>query len=285
MPKKVKEIMTKDPIIHKIPSNVSDIIKILIKENITGLPLVNSSGKYAGMISRRDVFDHPDETQAAIVMRRAKSVSVNDSVEAAAKEMLLQNRRHLAVVDSSKKVVGILTPQNILPVVKELHGTEKVKEVLNSISVPLWENTPINVASFTMRLSRVYSCPVVNERGELLGLITDRDIFDKVNIKSSVILTETGMADDEDPWSWDGIRNVVTYVIEKSNIELPKKPIKSIMVKNPEMATTVDKISSAVAKMEKGNYNQLPVVDHQGKLVGMLYDIQIMRIFETKKAQ
>lgn len=285
MPKKVKEIMTKDPIIHKIPSNVSDIIKILIKENITGLPLVNSSGKYAGMISRRDVFDHPDETQAAIVMRRAKSVSVNDSVEAAAKEMLLQNRRHLAVVDSSKKVVGILTPQNILPVVKELHGTEKVKEVLNSISVPLWENTPINVASFTMRLSRVYSCPVVNERGELLGLITDRDIFDKVNIKSSVILTETGMADDEDPWSWDGIRNVVTYVIEKSNIELPKKPIKSIMVKNPEMATTVDKISSAVAKMEKGNYNQLPVVDHQGKLVGMLYDIQIMQIFETKKAQ
>jgi CBS domain-containing protein len=285
MPKKVKEIMTKDPIIHKIPSNVSDIIKILIKENITGLPLVNSSGKYAGMISRRDVFDHPDETQAAIVMRRAKSVSVNDSVEAAAKEMLLQNRRHLAVVDSSKKVVGILTPQNILPVVKELHGTEKVKEVLNSISVPLWENTPINVASFTMRLSRVYSCPVVNERGELLGLITDRDIFDKVNIKSSVILTETGMADDEDPWSWDGIRNVVTYVIEKSNIELPKKPIKSIMVKNPEIATTVDKISSAVAKMEKGNYNQLPVVDHQGKLVGMLYDIQIMRIFETKKAQ
>ena len=285
MPKKVKEIMTKDPITHKIPSNVSDIIKILIKENITGLPLVNSSGKYAGMISRRDVFDHPDETQAAIVMRRAKSVSVNDSVEAAAKEMLLQNRRHLAVVDSSKKVVGILTPQNILPVVKELHGTGKVKEVLNSISVPLWENTPINVASFTMRLSRVYSCPVVNERGELLGLITDRDIFDKVNIKSSVILTETGMADDEDPWSWDGIRNVVTYVIEKSNIELPKKPIKSIMVKNPEITTTVDKISSAVAKMEKGNYNQLPVVDHQGKLVGMLYDIQIMRIFETKKAQ
>jgi predicted transcriptional regulator len=47
----------------------------------------------------------------------------------------------------------------------------------------------------------------------------------------------------------------------------------------------VDKISSAVAKMEKGNYNQLPVVDHQGKLVGMLYDIQIMQIFETKKAQ
>ncbi|MCW6168299.1 MAG: CBS domain-containing protein [Thermoplasmatales archaeon] len=285
MPKKVKEIMTKDPITHKVPSNVSDIIKILIKENITGLPLVNSSGKYAGMISRRDVFDHPDETQTAIVMRRAKPVSVNDSVEVAAKEMLLQNRRHLAVVDSSKKVVGILTPQNLLPVVKELHGSEKVKDVLNSISVPLWENTPINVASFTMRLSRVYSCPVVNERGELLGLITDRDIFDKVNIKSSVILTETGMADDEDPWSWDGIRNVVTYVIEKSNIELPKKPIKSIMIKNPEIATTVDKISSAVGKMEKGNYNQLPVVDHQGKLVGMLYDIQIMRIFETKKVQ
>ncbi len=283
MLKKVKEIMTKDPVTFKVPSNISSIIKILIKENITGLPLVNSTGKYAGMISRRDVFDHPDETQTAIAMRRAKSISPNDSIEAAAKEMLLQNRRHLAVVDSVKKVVGILTPQNILPVIRETYGSVKVKEILNSISVPIWENTPINVASFTMRLSRVYSCPVVDDKGELHGLITDRDIFDKVDIKSSVILTETGMADDEDPWSWGGIRNVVTYVIEKSNIELPKRPIKTIMIKNPMTATTTDSLSTAVAKMEKGNYNQLPVVDHEGKLVGMLYDIQIMRVFDARK--
>jgi len=284
MPKKVKEIMTKDPVTFQIPSNVSSIIKILIKENITGLPIVNSEGKYAGMISRRDIFDHPDETQTAIVMRRAKAISMNDSVENAAREMLLQNRRHLAVLDSSKKVVGILTPQNILPVVREMFRNVKVRDILNSISVPIWENTPINVASFTMRLSRVYACPVVNDKGELQGLITDRDIFDKVDIKSSEVLTETGMADDEDPWSWDGIRNVVTYVIEKSNIELPKKPIKTIMVKNPETTTTVDRLSAAVAKMEKGNYNQLPVIDHNGKLVGILYDIQIMRVFETRKS-
>ena len=107
MPGTAADIMTRNPITYHVPSTVGEVIKILIKNNITGLPLVDQSGKYAGVISRRDIFENPDENQTAMVMRRAKAVTPDTTVEEAAREMIKQFRRHLAVVDDSGNVVGI----------------------------------------------------------------------------------------------------------------------------------------------------------------------------------
>lgn len=275
----VADIMTRNPIAYRVPSSVNEIIKALIKNNITGLPLSDTKGKYAGIISRRDIFDHSDETQTAMTMRKAVTVNQSDSIEAAAREMISQNRRHLTVVDDDNVIVGILTPQNFLPEVIAKHGKRRVKEVLKGITIPVWEDTPMNVVSLMMRLSRIYAFPVVDSEGSFRGLITDRDLFENVNVGTSHYLSETGMADDEDPWSWDGIRNVVTYLIEKRNIVLPKKPVKEVMIREPVVTNTTDTLEGAVKKMEIGNYNQLPVLQGTGEIADMLYDIQILNVF------
>lgn len=279
MSKTVAEIMTKNPITYKVPSSVSEIIKTLIKNNITGLPLADSRGKYAGIISRRDVFDHPDEDQTAMSMRKASSVYEDQPIENAAEEMIKQNRRHLTVLDSDNRITGILTPQNFLPEVRARFGKKRVKEVLKGVAIPVWEETPLNVVALTMRLSKVYACPVVDEDDNFKGLITDRDLFEKVDVGTSHHISETGMADDEDPWSWDGIRNVVTYLIEKRNIILPREPVRKFMITQPVVTNNNDTLEIAVRKMEAGNYNQLPVLQGTGQLVDMLYDIQILSVF------
>lgn len=279
MSKTVAEIMTKDPIKYKVPSSVNEIIKTLIKNNITGLPLADTSGKYAGIISRRDIFEHPDETQTAMTMRKARTVNQNESIERAGEEMINQNRRHVAVVNDENKIVGILTPQNFLSEVRSRFPKRKVKEVLKGVTIPMWEQTPLNVVSLAMRLSRVYACPVVDHEGNFRGLITDRDLFENVGVDTSHYISETGMADDEDPWSWVGIRNVVTYLIEKRNIVLPNKPVSDVMIRDPVVTSTNDTLETAVKKMETGNYNQLPVLQGTGEVVDMLYDIQILRVF------
>jgi CBS domain-containing protein len=279
MPGTAADIMTRNPITYHVPSTVGEVIKILIKNNITGLPLVDQSGKYAGVISRRDIFENPDENQTAMVMRRAKAVTPDTTVEEAAREMIKQFRRHLAVVDDSGNVVGILTPQNFLRLVRERFGKLKVKEIERSIAVPVWEESPLSVVSFIMRVSKAYACPVIDINGDFVGLVTDRDIFDNIDVRSKFQFSETGMADDEDPWSWEGIRNVVTYMIEKSNLELPHTPVKRFMIKNPVVANSTDTVEAAAKKMETGNYNQLPIVQGNGHLDGMLQDIQILSVF------
>ncbi|MEM0155264.1 MAG: CBS domain-containing protein [Thermoplasmataceae archaeon] len=276
----VSDIMTKSPHICRVPSTVSDVVKILIKKNITGLPVIDSKGKYVGIISRRDIFDNPEESQTALVMRRANPVYDTDPIEKAAKELVSQNRRHIAVINSERDVVGILTPQNFLDTLSQIYGQLPVKSILHIMAVPLWYNTPLGAIYTMMRVSRIYSFPVINENGDFMGLITDRDIFDKVDLKQSSVLSETGMAEDEDPWSWSGIRNVVTYILEKNKIQLPNIPASDIMIKTPAVAYVNDTIERVAKIMATKNFNQLPLLDGSQKLVGMLYDIELLSAFQ-----
>ncbi len=282
MPSKVSEIMTMDPITHAVPSSPNDVVKKLIKNNITGMPIVDNKGEYVGMISRRDIFDNPAETQTALILRKANAVRDSDGIEKAAMEMFNQRRRHIAVVDSQNQVVGILTPQNFLPIIREKFGDVKVKNVMLSLCVPIWDQTPINIVHYSMSLSRVYSAPVIDSSEKFVGLITDRDIFDKVDLKPQTMLAEAGIADDEDPWSWGGIRNVMTYMIEKNYIKLPKTPVRDIMVKEPAVVYKNDKLRELVKTMEVKNFNQLPVLESEGRLSGMLYDIELMSVFSKE---
>lgn len=276
----VSDIMTRSPHTCRVPSTISDVIKILIKENITGLPVIDSKEKYVGMISRRDVFDNPEESQTALVMRRANPIYETDPIDKAAKELVSQNRRHLAVINADRDVVGILTPQNFLETLSQTYGQMPVKLMVHTMAVPVWDQTPLGAIYTMMRVSRIYSFPVISENGDFLGLITDRDIFEKVDLKQSSVLAETGIADDEDPWSWTGIRNVVTYILEKNKIQLPNVPAADIMIKTPAVAYVNDTIERVAKIMATKNFNQLPLLDGSQKLVGMLYDIELLSAFK-----
>ena len=51
----VKDIMTETPIIFKVPGTLSEAVDALVRNNITGMPVADSSGIFAGVITRRDV--------------------------------------------------------------------------------------------------------------------------------------------------------------------------------------------------------------------------------------
>ncbi|HLH86155.1 MAG TPA: CBS domain-containing protein [Thermoplasmataceae archaeon] len=276
---RVREIMASRPITYRVPSSVNEVVKVLIKNNITGLPLVDSAKKYAGIISRRDIFENPQESQTAMVMRQAKPVHPDDTIEAAAQEMLRQKRRHVAVVGDDGTVVGILTPQNFLPAVAEKFGSMKVKDLNDLGGNPVWEETPVAVVSLTMRMSKTYACLAVDAGGKFTGLVTDRDLFDKIDLRSRIQVSESGIADDEDPWNWEGIRNVVTYMIVRNNIQLPEVPVKNIMIRNPVSTNTNESLSVVAKKMLDGNYNQLPVFRATSDLAGMVFDIELLKVF------
>lgn len=279
MPTSVASIMTTEPITQVVPSPVREVVRILIMNNVTGIPLHDKTDKYVGIVSRKDVFRHSSETQLAMIMRKQKSVHHTDSVENAALQMLSQGRRHVAVVDDDDSIVGIVTPQNFLPYISEHFGALEVSEFTSKTVYPIWEQTPLPVFFHIVQLTDLYAFPVINRDGKLVGIVTDRDIFDHINIETQLVRSESGMADDEDPWSWGGIRNVFSYIIQRGGIKLPEVPVKDITVENPASVVTGSKLSKAISVMLKGNYNQVPVLEGNGNLEGMLYDIDILGAF------
>ena len=282
---KVSDIMTKNPVKYTVPSSIAEVIKILIKNNVTGIPIVDNQNKYQGVITRRDIFYNPDETQTALVMRKAKPINEGDSVETAANELVKQGKRHLIVTNDSNEVTGILTPQNFLNIISEEYRSLKVKDIIEYNSVCVWKDTPLSVALVMMKLSQVFSFPVLDDDGKFTGLITDRDIFNKVKMSHTSVLSEAGIADDEDPWSWEGIRNVFTYIIEKSNIKVPDIRVKELMVPDPKVIYLESTIEDAVKLMSQKNYNQLPILSGHGEIYGMIYDIEILKVFNDKHVQ
>ena len=274
---KVKEVMTENPIVAELPGTRTEVLKRLVKNNITGLPVVKGDdGTLAGFVTRQDIFSKPDEEQLALVMRRdVPTIGPNASVKDAARALVEQGLSHLPVVEKNK-LVGIVTPTDLLIVVEKDNPQIAVEEIVRSPCIPIYHASPLTVALATFRAAKVYALPVLDDDAKLVGIITDRDIFNQTIVDSSVVMSDLGISDDEDNWTWEGLRNVMKLWYEVSRVDLPKLAVRDIMVKNPMTVFRKTLVGDAARIMRKNDFGQLPVRDSKDNLVAMIYDIDVV---------
>jgi len=248
-----------------------------VKNNVTGLPVVRAEdGALAGFVTRQDIFSKPDEDQLAIIMKRdVPTIGPNASVRDAARMMIDKGLTHLPVVEK-EKLIGLLTPTDLLIVVEKENPQITVEEIVRSPCVPIYQGAPLTVALATFRAAKVNALPVLDEDAKLVGIITDRDIFNQTIVDSSVVMSDLGISDDEDNWTWEGLRNVMKLWYEVSRMDLPKLSVKEIMVKNLMTVFRKTLVGDAARIMRKNDFGQLPVRDSRDILVAMIYDIDVV---------
>lgn len=137
---KVKEVMIKKIIIIKSGQTLIEAARILVKNNISGAPVVDKKGKLIGMLSEKDLFRalYPDvkdilkdihlwlgkekikhrvEAKRDIPvdqMMTKKIVSVSDDTEVlGAGSLMLNAKIHRLPVVKNKKLVGIVSRPDI----------------------------------------------------------------------------------------------------------------------------------------------------------------------------
>jgi CBS domain-containing protein len=274
---KVKEVMTENPIVAELPGTRTEVLKKLVKNNVTGLPVVKADdGTLAGFVTRQDIFSKPEEEQLALLIRRdISTIGPNASVKDAARVMVDKQLSHLPVVEKNK-LVGILTPTDLLIVVEKDNPQITVEEIVRSPCIPIYQGAPLSVALATFRAAKVNALPVLDEDAKLVGIITDRDLFNQTIVDSSVVMSDLGISDDEDNWTWEGLRNVMKLWYEVSRVDLPKLGVKDIMIKNPMTVFRKTLVADAARIMRKHDFGQLPVRDSKDNLVAMIYDIDVV---------
>jgi CBS domain-containing protein len=275
----VEEVMTPNPIVAQVPGNRNDVLKIMVKHNLTGLPVVRrNDGSLAGLITRQDIFEKPDEDQLALIMNRDPSfIGPKDNVKKAAQIFCTKHIRHLPVVES-KRLVGIVTPTNLLSVVEKSATDVPVENVIRSPCVPIYQDAPLAVALVTFKVTKASALPVLDDTGRLSGILTDRDIFNKSYINGSVAMADLGIGQDEDEWTWEGLRNVMKLWYEVSKIELPGLPVREIMIRSPITVFKKTSVSEAARIMRKNDFGQLPVRDSKDNLLAMIYDFDVISV-------
>ncbi|MCK5548180.1 MAG: CBS domain-containing protein [Thermoplasmata archaeon] len=275
---KVERIMTKKPIVAKLPGKREDVLKLMVKHKKTGLPVVKKDGTLIGFLARKHIFSMPDEDHLAILTRKDHP-HINKDVEVgvAADLMLSSDLHHLPVVNRNKKVVGIVTPADFLGLVEDMESNRPVEDYVRAPCVSIYEDTPVKVASEIQRLSKVFALAVLNKNGRLSGLVTDRDIFGLAAISKRKAISDLGLPSEEDPWNYEGLKNVLRLFYEERKVKLPAKiKVKDIMVKDPTTVFRKSSVSAAAKVMRKKDFGQLPITDVRDRLFAMIYDVDLL---------
>jgi CBS domain-containing protein len=129
---KVKDYMTTNLITFKPEQPVEDVIHSLIKNKISGAPVVNESNELIGMISEGDCLKQISESryynmpmeQHTVENRMIKDVETIDgemNVFDAANVFLNTKRRRFPIVKEGK-LVGQISQKDILKAALELKG-------------------------------------------------------------------------------------------------------------------------------------------------------------------
>ena len=275
---KIEDVMSQDLIVGYVPGTVKDALRILAKHNVSGMPILKKGTKnVVGVITRQDIFRKADEDQLALIMsNKFHFVEKDQDVKIAAK-LLFENRIHgLPVLNKRKNIIGIISPTDILKKVLLEKNKDVVEQYYTNMVVPVYHDTPINIVMEIINITNENAMPVINDGLKLCGIVSDGDLFKLSHIKESIARSDIGMGDDEDQWTWEGIRDTVRLYYSTSQVSLPPVPVKEVMVTKVVKAFMNTPISEVSDNMIKHDISHMPVVDENDRLIGMITDIDLM---------
>lgn len=270
--------MTKDVVSVEIPSNRDDILKILKRTGISGIP-VRERGKVVGVVTRKDLLRKSEETQVALLMSPKPVVVTPDTLLSdAAAVMVRHSYRRLPVVDDNGILVGLLSVADLIAAIAQLRIKDEIRDYYLSSTFALWEETPLPLVGRIMEISDVEAVPIMDERGVVSGIISERDLIRNSHIEDSVEVSDFSNGTDDDEWTWESIRDMHTVSYGVSKVQLPERPVRTAMVKNVVTVPKNAGVSECALLMKRSRVDQLPVVNGDKRLIAMLFDRELIRV-------
>jgi len=145
MPKTVADVMSRDPIVVRSETPLNEAIKILAERRISGLPVVDDTGKLVGIISETDLmWQETGVTPPAYIM----------------------------FLDS------VIYLQNPATYERDLHKAlgQTVGEVMSKDPITISPDKSLTQAARVMHDKSVHRLPVLDESGQVIGILTRGDI-------------------------------------------------------------------------------------------------------------
>jgi CBS domain-containing protein len=274
---KIQEVMSTNTISVEVPGRRKDAMDMMVKNGLTWLPVVKKGTRtLVGAVSRSDLMSKPEEDQLALLMKRDPvTVSLNDDVKDAVKLLLNGNITRLPVVSSKMDLIGALTVTDVVhKVVVEVDKAKSVKSYVERTLTCIWEGTPLPVAHRIMRLAHEQALPVLDDEGELVGIIGEPDILSVSEEVDEEKISKTTADSEGTDWDWDTSDRII---IAKRKLRIPSKPVREVMVKNVETTVEQASVAECALKMKRLGIDQLPVLNAKGSLSGMIRDIDLLK--------
>ncbi|MBK8049612.1 MAG: DUF190 domain-containing protein [Anaerolineales bacterium] len=209
-PQTAADIMTRTVYTVREDESVRQAAAVMAKRVIKRIPVVDEQNRLLGLISRVDVLrtieynqQHPIDDQAAprsgqsvteLMHTDAPTLSGDAKLEEIVRALESSSQRRVIVVDSRRHVQGIITDGDLLRRSRHAHDPGLVRRLRSlvtgshepNVTLPYAEtaaqlmstpvftiraDTPLEDALRMMLRHQIKRLPVVNEHGELVGLL------------------------------------------------------------------------------------------------------------------
>ncbi len=269
--------MTQDVVSVEIPGNRDDVLKILKRTGISGVPVIKD-GRLVGIITRKDLLRKPDETQLGLLMTPDPvTIGPEATIAEAARLMVKYDIRRLPVIEDGR-LVGLLSVSDLILAIAQMKCTVPIRDIYTSQTFAIWEETPLTVVGRVMEISGFDAIPILDADTTLRGIISERDLIRNSVIEDSVGISDFSNGTDDDEWTWESIRDNHTLSYSISKVQIPRKPVKTAMVKNVIAVPLNAEVSECALKMKRARVDQLPVINGDKRLVAMLFDRDLIRV-------
>lgn len=131
-------------------------------------------------------------------------------------------------------------------------------------------STTVDEALETLVEYRITGFPVINDDWELVGVVSDYDLLALDSI-SGTGLAETSMFPEVDS-TWK-VFNELQSLLSKTNGKL----VSDVMTQAPVAVRETTNLEDAARLLLETRYRRLPVVDAEGKLVGIITRGNVVR--------
>lgn len=130
---KAKDIMTTDVVSVTKETPIYEAMEHLIKNEITGMPVVDDEMNLIGVITEKDCLrlfhadeDERNKTVGYFMTQPAVHYKEDDSLQTICDFMIINYFRRVPVTDKKGKVVGILSRPDVIQYILDQRPVEKV---------------------------------------------------------------------------------------------------------------------------------------------------------------
>ena len=265
-------------VVAEIPGTREDVLQHLKERAFSSVPVVkktNEGETFRGIVSRDDLIDQPDEDQLALLMREVPTTSQDTSIEDVAAMMVAEGARRVPVVDGDLE--GIITVTDVIRTIADgdVETDVEVGDIASESLNTTYCETPLLVALREMYFANDPYAVVLDDEGDMTGIITEVDVIEVVQIVEGEDDTGESIADEDDEWMWEGIKAVGNRYLPTRNVEIPSDPVREYMTDDLVTVTRRRSIREAAQLMIRHDVEQIPLVSGD-ELVGIVRDVDLL---------
>ncbi|MDX1745911.1 MAG: CBS domain-containing protein [Halobacteriales archaeon] len=267
-----------DLVVAELPGTREDVLQHLKERSFSSVPVVKNTEDgetFRGIVSRDDLIENPDEDQLALLMREVPTTSQDTEIEDLARMMVAENARRVPVVDG--ELEGIITITDVVRTIAdgEVSADVEVSEIVSTTLNTTYCKTPLLVALREMYFANEAYAIVLDDEGDMDGIITEVDVIEVVQIVEGEEETGESIADEDDEWMWEGIKAVGNRYLPTRNVEIPSDPVDQYMTDDMVTVTGRRTIQEAAQLMIRHDIEQIPLVSGD-ELIGIVRDVDLL---------